>query len=287
MKKIINLNKGVRGVKLELRKHNLHTVCEEAHCPNLGECFLKGRATFMILGNVCTRACGFCGVRSAKRDFLTLLSPDPNEPFNVAKMAFETGLRHVVITSVTRDDLKDEGASQFAKTISALRERYIPGEMPRIEVLTPDFHAQSELIEIVCSAGPDIYNHNLETVRKLTGRVRPDADYDRSLNVLKSVADNYSNIIAKSGIMVGLGETKQEVLETLEDLCNAGCRVVTIGQYLAPSKNHLPIAEYVSLELFEEYKSFGERIGIRHVFSGPYVRSSYMAEEVLAFLKGA
>lgn len=295
--------RSVHQIKAQLRRHRLHTVCEEASCPNLGECFSRKTATFMILGNICTRSCGFCEVESAchsearntgrriprtqsyKGDSSVagslrmthmLPPPDPNEPAEIAKIAQELNLRHVVVTSVTRDDLPDEGAGQFAKTIFALKGAC---SNITIEVLTPDFHARPDCLTTVCTAGPNIFNHNIETTRRLTPLVRSNADYDRTLTVLKWISTNFPRIIVKSGLMVGLGETCEEVVETLNDLCKASCSLVTIGQYLRPRRDKLAVVEYVRPEVFEEYKHEGERLGIRHVFSGPFVRSSYMADK--------
>jgi len=236
-----------------------------------------------------------------------LVPPSDSEPESIARMAAELGLKHVVITSVTRDDLPDEGSNQFAKTISLIRQlwgrfcgRSTTGDAlpafsaqshakrgftaetsPKIEVLTPDFHAREDCLGTVCEAAPDIFNHNIETVRRLTPLIRSHAEYDRSLQVLSWVKRHYPKIVTKSGIMVGLGESKEELVETLSDLCKAGCQIVTIGQYLAPSKRHVQVAEYLPDEAFEEYKVLGERIGINYVFSGQFVRSSYMAKEAL------
>jgi len=270
-KKRIVLGGELHAMKRLLRRSNLHTVCEEAHCPNIGECFSRRTATFMILGDVCTRSCGFCGVKSAQ----ALKPPDPAEPAAIARTIEELKIKHAVITSVTRDDLPDEGASQFAKIIRALKNDEVT-----VEVLTPDFHAREGCLQTVCEAGPNIFNHNIETVRRLTPLVRSGADYDRSLSVLKWVTGHYPTIIVKSGLMVGLGEKYEEVVETLTDLCNASCKIVTVGQYLTPNKNKLPVCEYISQETFEKYKVIGEEIGINYVFSGRFVRSSYMAEAI-------
>jgi len=314
MKPIKKLNLScmdVHNIKAQLRKHKLHTVCEEARCPNLGECFSRGTATFMILGNTCTRSCRFCNVRSTLRQAQgergaqslilslskdELLSPpDPQEPASIARMVSELKLKHVVITSVTRDDLPDEGAGHFAATIKALRSLMVSlsnhGQSPilrqaqderpiTIEVLTPDFHARPECLKTVCDAGPDIFNHNIETVRRLTPAVRSHADFDRSLKILGWIKNSYSNIITKSGIMVGLGESMGEINATLNELKNAGCEMVTIGQYLAPSKTNAHVEKYYSEEEFRELKVMGENIGITSVFSGVFVRSSYMAEQI-------
>ncbi|MBW7957019.1 MAG: lipoyl synthase [Deltaproteobacteria bacterium] len=259
-------------VKSILRKRNLHTVCESARCPNIGECFTKPTATFMILGDVCTRHCGFCSVDKGARP----VQVDPDEPANIALTARELGLKHVVITSVTRDDLEDGGAGQFALTIKAVKDN-ISGIL--VEVLTPDFKGDMEALETVLEARPDIFNHNLETVPSLYPKVRPEAGYERSLKVLREA--KRPGIVVKSGIMVGLGETPEEVRALLKDLKSAGCDAVTIGQYLRPTRNSLEVEEYIEPEKFKEYEDFGKSIGIRHVYSGPFVRSSYNAERLL------
>ncbi len=281
-KKIFPASPELRSMKSKLRSKCLHTVCEEARCPNIGECFKKGTATFMILGKVCTRSCKFCGVANIATD--AILPPNADEPKEIAKMVSELSLKHVVITSVTRDDLKDEGADQFFETIKQIKAN-TSGTIPSIEVLTPDFHAREDLLKMVCNAKPDVFNHNIETVRRLTPSIRSNADYDRSLRVLKYVAENFSDILVKSGIMVGLGETKEEVVETLADLCNASVSVVTIGQYFAPAKSNAPVAKIYSDEEFASFKEIGEKLGIRYIFSGRFVRSSYMAEEAITIAK--
>jgi lipoic acid synthetase len=258
-------------MKSILRSRNLHTVCESARCPNLGECFTKPTATFMILGDVCTRNCGFCAVENKK----TPLSLNPDEPGNIALTAEELGLKHVVITSVTRDDLSDGGAMQFALTIRTIKDTIADIS---VEVLTPDFEGSEEALELVLGAGPDIFNHNLETVARLYGEVRPGADYRRSLDVLKQASG--AGIMTKSGIMVGLGETKDEVKEVLRDLVRVGCDAVTIGQYLQPRRENLEVKQYIRPEEFIEYELYGRSLGIRHVYSSPFVRSSYNAERI-------
>jgi len=259
-------------MKEVLRKRNLHTVCESARCPNIGECFSKPTATFMILGDVCTRTCGFCSIDKG----LKPLNVDPQEPGNIAITAKELGLRHVVLTSVTRDDLSDGGAGQFALTIKAIRDT-ISGIL--VEVLTPDFSGDERSLTTVFEARPDIFNHNLETVPSLYPLVRPQADYRRSLEVLKMAKS--SGIMAKSGIMVGLGEKKDEVKDVLRDLFYSGCDAVTIGQYLRPTRNNLEVREYVEPEVFLEYEAYGKELGIKYVYSGPFVRSSYNAEKLI------
>ena len=259
-----------------LRSRNLHTVCESARCPNIGECFSKPTATFMILGDVCTRQCGFCSVE--KRGMPLVV--DPDEPQNIALTAKELGLRHVVITSVTRDDLHDGGAMQFALTIKVVRDT-IP--FISVEVLTPDFKGDEKVLKIVLDERPDIFNHNIETVPSLYAKVRPQADYRQSLKVIETAKKMTDDIITKSGLMVGLGETKGEIKSALKDLLNAGCDAVTIGQYLRPSKENLEVVEYIPVEVFKEYEEYGKEIGLKHVYSGPFMRSSYNAE----LLRGA
>lgn len=260
----------IHGVKSILRKRGLHTVCESARCPNIGECFSKPTATFMILGDVCTRGCGFCSVE--KRG--GAMGPDPNEPLNVALAAKELGLKHVVVTSVTRDDLDDGGSEQFALTIKAIKDT-ISGIL--VEVLIPDFRGDEAALKTVLDAGPDILNHNLETVPSLYPLVRPQADYRRSLKVLSF--SKSAGVNTKSGIMAGLGEAREDVKSVLRDLLAAGCDGVTIGQYLQPSRGNLPVKEYVLPEVFAEYEAYGKEIGLKYVYSGPFVRSSYNAEK--------
>ncbi len=271
-KKTLGPPSSLRTMKEVLRKRNLHTVCESARCPNIGECFSKPTATFMILGDVCTRTCGFCSIDKG----LKPLNVDPQEPENIAITAKELGLTHVVITSVTRDDLVDGGSGQFALTIKAIRDTI---SAILVEVLTPDFNGDECSLMTVFDARPDIFNHNLETVPSLYPLVRPQADYRRSLEVLKMAKS--SGIMAKSGIMVGLGEKKEEVKDVLRDLFYAGCDAVTIGQYLRPTRNNLEVKEYVEPEVFLEYEAYGKGLGIRYVYSGPFVRSSYNAERLI------
>jgi lipoic acid synthetase len=259
-------------IKRELRRLELHTVCESARCPNIHECFRRGTATFMILGDRCTRGCGFCAVPKARHP----VPPDPNEPAHVAQMARAMNLRHVVVTSVNRDDLPDGGAGHFAETIRAIRAA-LPAAT--IEVLTPDFLGDLDAVTTVLEARPDVFNHNVETVPRLYPRVRPQARYERSLAVLEFAARNAGTLV-KSGLMVGLGERCEEVEEVLRDLRRCGVSIVTIGQYLQPTRRNLPVAEYVPPERFEAYRETGLRLGFRAVFSGPFVRSSYMAELV-------
>lgn len=261
----------IHRIKAILRSRGLHTVCESARCPNIGECFSKPTATFMILGDSCTRRCAFCGVGKGAP-----LPPDGNEPQNIAVTAKEMGLKHVVVTSVTRDDLADGGAGHFALTIRALKDT-IPGIS--VEVLTPDFKGSAYALKTVLKAGPDIFNHNLETVRSLYGVVRPGAVYERSLEVLSRA--KACGAFTKSGIMVGLGETGPEVRGLLGDLKSSGCDAVTIGQYLRPSLKNLEVRQYVPPEVFGEYEEYGNSIGIKNMYSGVFVRSSYNAERLV------
>jgi lipoic acid synthetase len=263
-------------LKAGLRALNLHTVCESARCPNIHECFHRGAATFMILGNRCTRGCGFCSVpkgHPSKHD----MALDPAEPDNVARMATEMKLRYVVITSVNRDDLDDGGSHHFAQTVRAVRAS-LPDS--RVEVLTPDFCGDTSAVARVLDAGPHVFNHNMETIPRLYRRVRPQADYRQSLEVLAFARTYRAEAMTKSGFMVGLGETEAEVLELLRDLRASHVDVATIGQYLQPTRRNLQVSEYVTPEQFERYRDFGLSIGFKMVFSGPLVRSSYMADRV-------
>ena len=253
----------------------LHTVCESAKCPNHWECWSKGTATFMIAGDRCTRACGFCAVATAKP-----LALEADEPARVAEATRRMRLKHVVITAVARDDLADGGAEHFRQTIEAVRELN-PGIV--IEVLVPDFNDRDEAIDLVLSANPHIYNHNLETVRRLTPAVRHRATYDRSLSVLRKVKDRRgATIYTKSGLMLGLGETEAELFQAMKDLRGAGCDILTLGQYLQPTLRHLPVVEFVPPAKFASYQKEAERMGFAHVASGPMVRSSYHADEFAA-----
>lgn len=258
-----------RGLLDELK---LHTVCESARCPNHWECWSKGTATFMIAGDRCTRACGFCAVNTAKPFAL-----EADEPQRVAEATRRMGLRHVVITAVARDDLRDGGAEHFARTIEAVR-KLCPGIV--IEVLTPDFNDRDDALETVLAARPHIFNHNLETVRRLTPEVRSRATYDRSLNVLRKVKEKLSDSIhTKSGLMLGLGETEEEILTAMADLRAVHCDILTLGQYLQPTLRHLPVKEFVPPEKFDELGARAREMGFVHVASGPMVRSSYHADE--------
>jgi lipoic acid synthetase len=268
----------VQALKRGMRQLNLHTVCESARCPNIHECFHRGTATFMILGNLCTRGCGFCAVPKTSPAKMQH-DLDPDEPANVARMARAMNLRYVVITSVNRDDLPDGGSEHFAQTVRRVRQ-LLPEA--RVEVLTPDFQGNREAVRRILDAGPHVFNHNLETVKALYARVRPQADYSRSLEVLAEAKRYRPDILTKSGLMVGLGETPAQVEELLDDLRRAGVDAVTIGQYLQPTRKNLPVVEYVSPSQFEAYRDYGMRIGFKAVFSGPLVRSSYMADRVHA-----
>ena len=265
-------------VKSVLSGTVLHTVCEEARCPNLGECFSRGTATILILGKTCTRSCGFCAVQHGAP-----APPDGGEPRKVAEAVRKMGLQYAVITSVTRDDLPDGGASLFAQTIRAIRG--LDRKM-RVEVLIPDFRGDVSSLKTVMEEGPDVLNHNIETVPRLYPRVRPLADYIRSLNLLESVKKSHPNILTKSGFMLGLGETQEEVLDLLQDLTEAGCNFLTIGQYLQPRPDRLGVVRYVPPEEFEEYKKIGKEMGFR-VAAGPFVRSSFHAAQMFeAYLSG-
>jgi lipoic acid synthetase len=257
------------SLKNLVSREGLHTICVSGKCPNIGECWNRGTATFMILGNICTRNCQFCGVTSGKP-----LPPDEAEPQKVAGAIRSMGLKHVVITSVDRDDLTDYGAYIWKETVTEIKK--LNPEI-RIEVLIPDFRGRTDLVQHLLDAGPDVVSHNLETVERLTPVIRSAARYRRSLEVIRYIAE--SGCIAKSGIMLGLGETYSEVLQTMDDLHEAGCRVLTIGQYLAPTKDHLPVNEYFPPEFFESLKEEGLKKGFRFVESSPLVRSSYHAEE--------
>ncbi|SFF17260.1 lipoic acid synthetase [Paenibacillus algorifonticola] len=258
-------------IKDMMRTKTLHTVCEEARCPNIYECWANRTATFMILGDICTRACRFCAVKTGMPTEL-----DTQEPERVAEAAEQMGLRHCVVTSVARDDLKDGGASIFAATIQAIRERVM---FCRVEVLIPDFLGNEAALQVVMDAKPDILNHNIETVERLSDRVRARAKYARSLELLKRAKAMNPKIPTKSSIMLGLGETFEEILKTMDDLRAVDCNILTLGQYLQPTPNHLPLVRYVHPDEFAALKEEGLKRGFRHVESGPLVRSSYHAHE--------
>jgi lipoic acid synthetase len=255
-----------------IRKAGLHTVCQEAKCPNLWECFSRHTATFLILGDRCTRNCGFCAVASGRP-----LPPDGDEPARVAQAAELMGLQYVVITSVTRDDLPDGGASLFAQTVREIRHR-LPNS--GIEVLIPDFQGDRVALDMVIRSGADVINHNLETVPRLYPEVRPQAIYRRSLELLKRVSETDHPVMSKSGMMLGLGETEDEIYRTFDDLLNVGCRILTLGQYLQPTKAHLPVVRFVAPQDFEQFRLNALEMGFRKVASGPFVRSSYHAREL-------
>jgi lipoic acid synthetase len=254
----------------------LHTVCQEANCPNMFECFSKDTATFMILGDQCTRHCRFCNITARPP-----LPVDPEEPARVAKTARDLGLHYVVVTSVTRDDLPDGGAAHFAAVIRAIKQRgEETGQTIRVEVLIPDFKGDINALKTVMDAGPDVINHNIETVIDLYVQARPEAVYQRSLDLLKNVKRLNPEMPAKSGIMVGLGETRAQLMQTLQDLADHGCDMLTIGQYLQPTQGHLPVHKFYPPEEFDELAAVARRMGFRKVASGPFVRSSYKAEEL-------
>ena len=271
---------GPRYVELKnlMRDSELHTVCEEAHCPNIGSCWERGTATFMILGDICTRACAYCAVTTGRPGTLDL-----QEPVRLAETALRMGLRYAVITSVNRDDLPDGGAFMFAQCIAQVRKR-----LPdcKIEVLIPDFQGDRSALETVLEASPDTLNHNIETVRRIFHRVRPRGDFDQSLELLARVKAIAPDAVTKSGMMVGLGETWGEIIDNMRELRSVDCDLLTIGQYLRPSEKHVALARWYTPEEFEELKREGEALGFRHVASGPLVRSSYHADEQHAAAAG-
>lgn len=265
------IGENYRKVAGIVSEHKLHTICQSGNCPNMGECWGAGTATFMILGNVCTRSCGFCSVATGRPDAV-----DPFEPARVARSVELMGVKHCVITSVDRDDLKDGGSDIWARTIRAIRRRTPATTM---ETLIPDFQGKWENLAVVTEAAPDILSHNLETVRRLTKQVRIQAKYDRSLEVL--MRSKRAGLRTKSGIMLGLGESDQEVEESMDDLRSVGVDILTLGQYLQPTKAHLPVAEFIHPDRFARFKEVGMAKGFRYVESGPLVRSSYHAEKHL------
>ena len=270
--KKLNLE-SLREIKTLLREKSLHSVCESLACPNRTECFSRGTATFMILGDVCTRSCGFCNVTTGR----PYAQPSAEEPRAVAEAAKRMNLQHVVVTCVTRDDLPDGGAAQFAETIHELR-RALPGAA--IEVLTSDFRGSVDAVRTVVEARPDYFNHNVETVPRLYDFVRPGSRFERSLGVLRSAKTIDPAITTKSGLMLGLGERREEVVSVLRRLRESGVEIVTIGQYLQPKREKLDVVEYIHPSVFDEYRVIGEEMGFAAVFSGPFVRSSYMADVV-------
>lgn len=261
----------VQRIKQMLRDHDLHTVCEEASCPNLGECFAHGTATFLIMGNICTRRCPFCDVAHGRPDAL-----DENEPNHLAKTIAAMQLKHVVVTSVDRDDLRDGGAAHFSRCISEIRQQ---SPQTRIEVLVPDFRGRMDVaLEILADNPPDIFNHNLESIPRLYKAVRPGSDYQWSLDLIKRFQQMHPEVPTKSGLMLGLGETIDEVKQVMQDLRDHGCRMLTLGQYLQPSRHHLAVERFVSPAEFDELAVAGKAMGFDHVASGPMVRSSYHAD---------
>jgi lipoic acid synthetase len=267
----LGTNPRFHEIKQILREHRLHTVCEEASCPNIGECFGKGTATFMILGDLCTRRCPFCDVAHGKP-----LAPDTEEPVNLARTIAALKLKYVVVTSVDRDDLRDGGARHFADCIRAVRER---SPQTRIEVLVPDFRGRLEIaLDVLSESPPDVMNHNLETVPRLYKQARPGADYHHSLKLLKDFKSRFPQIPTKSGLMVGLGETDDEILSVMRDLRAHDVGMLTIGQYLQPSAHHLPVARYVEPAVFDAFARQADEMGFMHAACGPLVRSSYHAD---------
>lgn len=272
-KKTTVLSPRVTEVKRLLRRHHLHSVCESAHCPNIADCFGKGTATFLVLGNTCTRDCRFCNISHAEK----LAPPDPAEPEDLARAVAELGLRYVVITSVSRDDLPDGGAQHLARTIAAVRAK-AGGTL--IEVLTSDMQGDPAALAVIADARPDVFNHNIETVPRLYGTVRPQADYRRSLRVITFMKER--GLATKSGFMVGLGESDGELHAILNDLHAAGCDIVTIGQYFRPSHAHLPVDRDLTAEEFAALRAYGLSIGLREIYAGRFVRSSFNAAELFS-----
>jgi lipoic acid synthetase len=270
LRKRLPLDDSFRTLEHDLRANRLHTVCQEALCPNRGECFTRGVATFLIMGNVCSRDCRFCAVRSGRP-----LPLDPDEPARIAGEVKHLGLRFAVITSVTRDDLPDGGAMHFVGVIRAIR-RECKGV--GIEILVPDFMGAKEALDLIALETPEVINHNIETVPRLYSAVRPRADYDRSLRLLERVKERSPSVVTKSGIMVGLGEENEEVIHVMEDLRRHHCDLLTIGQYLSPSKGHFPVKAFIHPETFDDYAGIALAMGFKGVASGPFVRSSYKAE---------
>lgn len=261
-----------KEVKKILKSLSLNTICESALCPNLGECWAKKSATIMIMGDICTRNCKFCSVKKGKP-----LPLDPEEPIKVAKAIKELGIEYAVITSCTRDDIPDFGANHFYETVKKIKEL---NENVKVEILIPDFNLDINCLKKIVEANPDVISHNVETVERLTKFVRDKrAGYEKSINVLKKIKEINSKIITKSGIMIGLGENKEEIIKTMEDIKDAGCEIVTIGQYLRPTKNNLPVEKYYLPSEFKEFEKIGYKIGFKFVASGVFVRSSYKAKE--------
>ncbi|MFW6006683.1 MAG: lipoyl synthase [Bacillota bacterium] len=271
LKKRITYNDEIKNTRKILKELKLNTVCESARCPNLSECFARSTATFMIMGNKCTRNCKFCAVPSGKPEALK-----PEEPEQLAAAVDRLKLKHVVITSVTRDDLKDGGAAHFSKCVQEIKK--IDRDIV-IELLIPDLKLNRKAIKTVVDSSPHIINHNLETVPELYSKVRPEAEYKSSLKVLSLIKKMSSDIYTKSGIMVGLGESEAQVIAVMKDLRNINCDILTIGQYLQPTQKHLPVQSYIKPEQFEKYEDMGKKLGFKYIASGPYVRSSYQAEK--------
>lgn len=269
----------LHNLKEKLRSSGLSTVCEEARCPNITECFKAPTATFLILGDMCTRNCRFCSVAKGNP-----ISPDPDEPVRLASAVLRLGLTHAVITSVTRDDLPDYGAGAFSASIRSIREK-APG--CSVEVLTPDFGGRKDILTTVLNEKPDVFGHNVETVGRLQGLLRPGADLSRSLSILESAKKVAQDIVVKSGFMVGLGENDVEIEDLLLSLRDAGCDVVTIGQYLRPTRNQVPVRKYWELESYEKWSNLAKSLGIGYCVAGPFVRSSYRAGEVLKEIRSA
>lgn len=273
--KLPRTSEKIDGIKANLRKHKLHSVCEEASCPNLAECFNHGTATFMILGDICTRRCPFCDVGHGRP-----LPPDPEEAKHLASSLKDMGLKYVVITSVDRDDLRDGGAQQFADVVRELREQ---APNTKVEILTPDFRGRMDrALDIINQFPPDVFNHNLETAPRLYTKARPGANYQWSLDLLKRFGEANPSVPTKSGLMVGLGETNEEILEVMQDLRNHGVTMLTIGQYLQPSRHHLPVERYVTPDEFRMFEQKAKEMGFVHAACGPLVRSSYHADKQAA-----
>ncbi|MBU1921315.1 lipoyl synthase [bacterium] len=268
-------NKQFHETRQLVQGSKLFTVCEEAACPNMGECWSRGTATIMIMGDTCTRSCGFCNVKTGRPQPL-----DPDEPRRVGEALKEFGLKYIVITSVDRDELPDAGAGHFAEVMRACREI---SPSTRLEVLVPDFKGMPESVKLICDEKPNVYAHNMETVNRLHPQVRPQAKYYRSLDTLGQAKQH--GMVVKSGIMVGLGETQEEVIEVMRDLVEVGCDLLTIGQYMQPTPRHLPVIEYIHPDIFKYYSNIGKELGLKHVEAGPLVRSSYRAETQEAILR--
>lgn len=276
LKKSLPRGNDYQRVTKMLSRAKLHTVCQEANCPNIFECFSKKTSTFMILGSQCTRHCRFCNVTASAPQTV-----DPEEPMRVAKAALDLNLRYVVVTSVTRDDLEDGGAFHFAKVIKAVKTA-LPRGQNRVEVLIPDFQGDLNALKTVVNACPNVVNHNIETVPSLYEKARPQADYNRSVHLLENIKNLDPDMPVKSGIMTGLGETMEELVQTMEDLFDNGCDILTLGQYLQPTRQHLNVEKYYSPEEFKDLEKIARQIGFRQVAAGPFVRSSYKAEELFS-----